>query len=155
MSMISAQIDKLRLIADKDTVPYEASDAMYQAADTITELRGALLVASVDYRHLQAENAKLREQIHWLKQGDILHVLTDQEYIDQCERERLMQVSIDALDKENAKLRELAHLVAEYTSEDQCEGCVAKRACIEGELDMCWLRKKILEKLRELGIEVV
>lgn len=55
---------------------------------------------------LQAENAKLREQIHWLKRGDILHVLTDQEYIDQCERERLMQVSIDALDKENAKLRE-------------------------------------------------
>ena len=56
---------------------------------------------------LKAENAKLREQIHWLKQGDILHVLTDQEYIDQCEREHLMQVSIDALDKENAKLREL------------------------------------------------
>lgn len=56
--------------------------------------------------------------------------------------------------EENAKLRELAHLVAEYTSEDQCEGCVAKRACIEGELDMCWLRKKILEKLRELGIDV-
>ena len=56
-------------------------------------------------RALEAENAKLREQIHWLKQGDILHVLTDQEYIDQCERERLMQVSIDALDKENAKLR--------------------------------------------------
>jgi len=56
---------------------------------------------------LAAENAKLREQIHWLKKGDILHVLTDQEYIDQCERERLMQVSIDALDKENAKLREL------------------------------------------------
>jgi len=106
------------------------------------------------FDQLKAENARLREQIHWLKQGDILHVLTDQEYIDQCERERLMQVSIDALDKENAKMRELAHLVAEYTSEDQCEGCVAKRACIEGELDMCWLRKKILEKLRELGVEV-
>lgn len=56
---------------------------------------------------LAEENAKLREQIHWLKKGDILHVLTYQEYIDQCERERLMQVSIDALDKENAKLREL------------------------------------------------
>jgi uncharacterized protein YPO0396 len=56
---------------------------------------------------LEAENAKLREQIYWLKKGDIPHVLTDQEYIDQCERERLMQVSIDALDKENAKLREL------------------------------------------------
>lgn len=54
----------------------------------------------------EAENTKLREQIHWLEKGDILHVLTDQEHSDQCERERLMQVSIDALDKENAKLRE-------------------------------------------------
>jgi len=56
---------------------------------------------------LKAENAKLREQIHWLERGDIMHVLTDQEYIDQCERERLMQVSIDALDAENAKLRDI------------------------------------------------
>ena len=60
-----------------------------------------------DLQEVLEEYAKLREQIHWLKKGDILHVLTDQEYIDQCERERLMQVSIDALDKENAKLREL------------------------------------------------
>lgn len=67
----------------------------------------ALDAARREYMRLSDENAKLREQIHWLKQGDILHVLTDQEYIDQCERERLMQVSIDALDKENAKLREL------------------------------------------------
>lgn len=56
---------------------------------------------------LRDENDRLRELVHWLKRGDILHVLTDQEYIDQCERERLMQVSIDALDKENDKLREL------------------------------------------------
>ena len=63
---------------------------------------------------LKAENDKLREEIHWLKQGDILHVLTDQEYIDQCEREHLMQVSIDALDKENAKLRELIADLWEY-----------------------------------------
>ena len=62
----------------------------------------------------QTENAELREQIHWLKQGDILHVLTDQEYIDQSEREHLMQVSIDALDKENAKLRELIADLWEY-----------------------------------------
>lgn len=61
---------------------------------------------------------------------------------------------MDALATENAKLRELAHLVAEYTSADQCEGCVTKRACNAGELDMCWIRKAILEKLRELGVEV-
>lgn len=53
-SMISGQCDKLRLIADKDTVPYEASDAMYQAADTILELRD-------DLQRANAENAKLRE----------------------------------------------------------------------------------------------
>lgn len=59
------------------------------------------------------------------------------------------------LESENAKLWELAYLVAvaEYTSVDQCEGCVTKRACNAGELDMCWIRKEILEKLRELGIE--
>lgn len=76
------------------------------------------------FDQLNAENDKLREQIHWLKQGDILHVLTDQEYIDQFERERLMQVSIDALDKDNARLRELctdmlrgiAHVCMEQTT---------------------------------------
>ena len=60
---------------------------------------------------------------------------------------------LDCLDTENARLRELAHLVAEYVSVDQCEGCVTKRACNAGELDMCWIRKAILEKLRELGVE--
>ena len=72
-----------------------------------TDAQMAYIEAEREVDRLQTENAKLREQIHWLKQGDILHVLTDQEYIDQCEREHLMQVSIDALDKENAELREL------------------------------------------------
>ena len=57
------------------------------------------------------------------------------------------------LETENTKLWELAHLVAEYVSVDTCEGCVTKRACNAGELDMCWIRKAILEKLRELGAE--
>lgn len=77
-----------------------------------------------EVRELRDENAKLRDQIHWLKKGDILHVLTDQEYIDQCERERLMQVSIDALDKENAKLRELARILVHCMNEvDNCYTC--------------------------------
>lgn len=75
--------------------------------DENARLRSCLSDDAENARTIMAENAKLREQIHWLKQGDILHVLTDQEYIDQCEREHLMQVSIDALDKDNAKLREL------------------------------------------------
>ena len=40
---------------------HTAEGMFLEAADTITELRGALQVASVDYRHLQDENAKLRE----------------------------------------------------------------------------------------------
>lgn len=98
---------------------------------------------------LRAENAKLREQIHWLKQGDILHVLTDQEYIDQCERERLMQVSIDALDDENAKLRELVKALHECTAKT-----IPAKRCTECDLfdgeDGCL----DLVRMRELGIEV-
>ena len=65
----------------------------------------------------------------------------------------LVTAKTNMLEQENAKLRELAHLVAEYMSEDQCEGCVVKHACNAGELDMCWIRKAILEKLHKLGIE--
>jgi hypothetical protein len=73
--------------------------------------------------------------------------------IPPTERE-IISVHLEQLEVDNAKLRELAHLVAEYTSVGQCEGCVAKRACNAGELNMCWIRKAILEKLHELGIEV-
>lgn len=60
--MISAQIDELRSMSESVglAVP-QAATLMMEAADTITELRGALQVASVDYRHLQAERDKLRE----------------------------------------------------------------------------------------------
>ena len=107
-----------------------------------TDAQMAYIEAEREVDRLQTENAKLREQIHWLKQGDILHVLTDQEYIDQCEREHLMQVSIDALDKENAKLRELA--------KEACE--LARVFCYCGgtfnDLD------DLLCEASELGIEV-
>lgn len=64
MSMISAQCDELRAMAASVglEVP-QAATLMMEAADTITELRGALQVASVDYRHLSYENAKLRELV--------------------------------------------------------------------------------------------
>ena len=67
MSMISSQIDELReraKVLRQGRWSDGADDArlMEDAADTITELRGALQVASVDYRHLSEENAKLREQ---------------------------------------------------------------------------------------------
>ena len=65
-----------------------------------------------------------------------------------------LEKMLENAESENAKLWELAHLVAEYVSAGQCEGCVTKRACNAGELDMCWIRKAILGKLRELGVEV-
>lgn len=71
-----------------------------------------------------------------------------------CDMVAQREGDMDDLKAENAKLRELAHLVADYVSADQCEGCVIKRACNAGKLGMCWIRKAILEKLRELGIEV-
>ena len=113
---------------------------------------------------LKAENAKLREQIHWLKRGDVMHVLTDQEYIDQCEHERLMQVSIDALDTENAKLREfLSKMHGYYVSGTLtpcdfcdkycCEG-YAQTTCKFDEYDPDGIVVDEVERLmRELGIE--
>ena len=108
-----------------------------------TDAQMAYIEAEREVDRLQTENAKLREEIHWLKQGDILHVLTDQEYIDQCEREHLMQVSIDALDKENAKLREL---VRDMWHEGMCE-CGSRGKCASCEYDYP-------TRMRELGIEV-
>lgn len=67
-----------------------------------------------------------------------------------CDMIANLESDLSGVKAENAKLRELAHLVAEYVSADQCEGCVTKSACNAGELDMCWIRKAILEKLREL-----
>ncbi len=105
-------VDYAPLPVDADGVPIHVGDVMdgYGKTIEIVEMRhgrsGWVLISrdGNGYADLKTEDAELREQIHWLKKGDILHVLTDQEYIDQCERERLMQVSIDALDKENAKL---------------------------------------------------
>ena len=108
-----------------------------------TDAQMAYIEAEREVDRLQTENAKLREQIHWLKQGDILHVLTDQEYIDQCEREHLMQVSIDALDKENAELREL---VRDMWHEGMCE-CGSRGKCASCEYGYP-------TRMRELGIEV-
>lgn len=68
---------------------------------------GGEWVAASEYRKLMAQNAKLREEVNYLKKGDVLHVLTDQELAEQQKHEREMQASITALDDENTKLREL------------------------------------------------
>lgn len=65
MSMLSAQIDELRTMAqlEKSLERPAIARILGDAADTICELRGALQVASVDYRHLADENARLREVV--------------------------------------------------------------------------------------------
>ena len=64
----------------------------------------------------------------------------------------LMQ--IDQLRTENAKLRELCKMFAEYVSQDRCEGCVVKRRCNEGDIEECWQRAEIRKVASELRIEV-
>lgn len=65
MSKIDGQITGLRKAAQvyRNLGRYAIEVVLLDAADTITELRGALQVASVDCRHLAAENAKLRQQL--------------------------------------------------------------------------------------------
>ena len=93
-----------------------------------------------EIERLKRENAKLREQIHWLKKGDVLHVLTDQELADQLKHEREMQASIDALEDENAKLRELL---------DGCAVLLTNRDFLHWP-ELC---DEVLGGMRELGIE--
>lgn len=56
MSMISAQIDELRRMADGQATYRDARAVMLQAADTIWQLRD-------DLQRANAENAKLRERV--------------------------------------------------------------------------------------------
>ena len=81
MSMISAQIDELRRMADGQATYRDARAAMLQAADTIWELRD-------DLQRANAENAKLREELESVGTAAYLYGRSD-------------------LKAENAKLREL------------------------------------------------
>ena len=91
MSMISAQIDELRRMADGQATYREARAVMLQAADTILELRKDLEFAdnecekeSIEFLNLQAENAKLRElvsQMYSDMQG-VLDMSTDTVWVD-------------------------------------------------------------------------
>ena len=126
MSMISAQIDELRAIADKDTVPYEASDAMYQAADTIWQLRD-------DLQRTNAENAKLRGEYNKM---DVWH-----------------SKELTAAMDENAKLRELCRR-ALVVLENNCSQCVYFYECDIVNDCKCVAPMHIRNELHELGIEV-
>ena len=128
---------------------------------------------------LKAENAKLREYVTKLEMANIDVTARLADYIGQYdptdafvaevkaedaklrdENARLRSCLSDDADNarqnmgENAKLRELCKMFAEYVSQDRCEGCVIKRRCNEGEVEECWQRTEIRKVARELRIEV-
>lgn len=77
---------------------HTAEGMFLEAADAITELRGALLVASIDYRHLSEENAKLRELL-----ADIL-----MQPRDYCQKYGIEYDSWDSVNEHlDARMREL------------------------------------------------
>lgn len=94
-----------------------------------------------------SENAKLRDQIHWLKKGDVLHVLTDQELADQQRHEREMQASINALNADNNMLRELVTRM--YRLMD--ESCAVQHPYAPEPIRYDTLLD-VRERLRELGV---
>lgn len=126
MSMISSLIDELNKCADEwnGSNMFELARMCHSAADTITELRGALQVASVDYRHLSEENAKLQAS----------NEVIAEDHAALCEH--------------NAKLREYARKLLtgyECGRGELCEGC-----SWNGWDGDCNARMKA----RELGVEV-
>lgn len=88
MSMLSAQVDELRAMAESIGLAMpQTATLMMKAADTIWELRGTLQVAIVDYRRLQDENAKLRELVSHMHEC-MSNIDADGNYeCDSCEYE--------------------------------------------------------------------
>ena len=128
MSMISAQIDELRKLADGQAPYRDARAVMLQAADTIWELRD-------DLQRANSENVRLKQELETVGTAAYMYGQAD-------------------LATENAKLRELCRRFSEYVSHDRCEGCVVKRQCNDGDVDECWQIDEIRKLARELGVEV-
>ena len=107
MSMISAQIDELRKMADGQATYRDARAVMLQAADTIWELRD-------DLQRANAENAKLREQVASLTDRSIRMADKMDCLYAENEHMRLKDIAVmgelgeenERLKAENARLRE-------------------------------------------------
>lgn len=100
---------------------------------------------------LETENAKLRKELEESPKCETCEAMLD---CDECLRADKPRKDRKRLASENAKLRELCRMFAEYVSQDRCEGCVVKRRCNEGEIEECWQRTEIREIAHELKIEV-
>ena len=58
------------------------------------------------------------------------------------------------LSYENEQLRKVIDLCSEYIEDGRCEGCIVKHACHNGDVDDCFMRVRLINMMRELGIEV-
>lgn len=90
MSMLSAQIDKLRALADRmDGIVPNTPDELRDAADTIWQLRD-------DLQRANAENARLRELIRdlWLT-GSLCDAIPDMRLQAKGGDWRTMQERVD------------------------------------------------------------
>ena len=112
-------LDGYCLVLDKKRIAGGKPD--YRGENVLVDWTTEVAYGPVD--DLAAENAKLREEVRYLKKGDVLHVLTDQEFAEQQKHEREMQASIKALDDENKKLRELVRDYENCTMHADCAGC--------------------------------
>lgn len=73
---------------------------------------------------------------------------------DWADEKKFLIDSLESLESENAKLRELCRRYGEYISQDRCEGCVYKMRCNNGLIDECWQLGEIRNLASELGFEV-
>lgn len=160
-------------LTSTDPLMLKSATLMCEAADTIWELR-CKLSGMVDERErarvAEAENVELREllakardpqriggqadpssfayAIEQLREFRWQHATNDEEAIPYINN------VVAAHERENAKLRELCEMFAEYVSQDRCEGCVVKRRCNEGDIEECWQLAEIRKVAGELRIEV-
>ena len=133
MSMLSAMCDKLRSMADRDTVPWDVSSALCDAANTIWELRNDL------------QEANRVHEIDMEVVGCMVH-----------------PEIVERLEAENAKLRELAKNALTYIMYEGCgienpcpkgfDPCETCAYCPRFDTDCCAFA--VAQYAKELGIEV-
>jgi hypothetical protein len=130
MSMISGLIDELNKSADEwnGSNMFELARMCREAADTIWQLRD-------DLQRANAENALLRSELDSVGTAAYLYGRSD-------------------LKAENTKLRELAKELLEGYMDPQCEDCPMKHkpACVD--CPICAREAAVIDRMREMGVEV-
>jgi len=130
MSMLSAQIDHLRELADALDGKYGHQGyaiAMRDAADTIWQLRDDLQRANA-----AVQDAEHEESVAWDR--------------------------VRKAEAENAKLRELMRDMLPFAEVGMDDTCVVRRCCLFEQCEhvvgvKCAIEQHMLDRMRELGVE--